>query len=129
MTGLAGVYAAGVVLLVSWGQELEKTLFNAVLWFVFTIVSTPRMAPYISGANVVAKTTTAEVAGPVPLVPGPVRLGAVNRSTLDPACTASTPALRRTGTTWRWTSQHRVSRRRRMSSNPGRSQWMLRTGS
>ncbi|MDI3213579.1 hypothetical protein [Arthrobacter sp. AL12] len=36
---LAVAYAAGVVLLVSLGHELEETLFSAALWFVFTVVA------------------------------------------------------------------------------------------
>jgi hypothetical protein len=36
---LACAYAAGVVLFVSWGQDLEETIFNAVIWFVFTVVT------------------------------------------------------------------------------------------
>ena len=36
---LAVAYAAGVVLFVSLGHELEETLFSAALWFIFTGVA------------------------------------------------------------------------------------------
>ncbi|MET1086468.1 MAG: hypothetical protein ABWY04_05005, partial [Arthrobacter sp.] len=39
LVALIAFYAAGVALFLSWGQELEKTIFNAVFWFVFTVVA------------------------------------------------------------------------------------------